>query len=425
MFIADVMAVPTRSGFFADDQSAIRGGAIHDGFTYAGKPVTPGFRSIRQPGAAVSVMLILENGQIAHGDCAAVQYSGVGGREAVFDASAAVETIDQSVAPLLRGCAITNFRDLAHAVDTLTVRGAALHAAIRYGVTQALLDAVALARGTTMAEVVRDEYHTGIDIRPVPIFVQSGDDRYGNVDKMVLKEADVLPHGLINEVQTKLGTDGELLLAYVAWVRDRIIALRRRVEYTPRLHFDVYGTVGAIFDGDVERVARYLERLGSAASPFRVCVEHVIDAGSCSEQIRVSAALRSALQQRGSDVRIAVDEWCNTLEDIELFVAAGAADVIHVKMPDLGGINNTIEALLHVRRNDLAAYCGGSANETDRSAQISAHVAMACGAVQVLAKPGMGVDEGMMIVGNEMARVAALVARRRGAPAAPSARTAV
>ena len=61
------------------------------------------------------------------------------------------------------------------------------------------------------------------------------------------------------------------------------------------------------------------------AKPFSVCVEHVIDAGSRSEQIRISAALRSALRGRGSDVQIAVDEWCNTLEDIELFVSARAA----------------------------------------------------------------------------------------------------
>jgi methylaspartate ammonia-lyase len=41
---------------------------------------------------------------------------------------------------------------------------------------------------------------------------------------------------------------------------------------------------------------------------------------------------------------------------------------------------------------------------------------MACGATQLLAKPGMGVDEGIMIVGNEMARVAALVAARGRTP---------
>jgi methylaspartate ammonia-lyase len=39
---------------------------------------------------------------------------------------------------------------------------------------------------------------------------------------------------------------------------------------------------------------------------------------------------------------------------------------------------------------------------------------MACDASQVLAKPGMGVGEGLVIVGNETARVVALVASREG-----------
>jgi methylaspartate ammonia-lyase len=417
MVIAGVLAVPGRAGFFADDQAAIRAGAVHDGFTYNGPPLTSGFRAIRQAGEAVSVLLLLSDGQVAHGDCAAVQYSGVAGRAPVFLAGVAVGMIERHIVPLLSGRAITTFRDVAAEIDDLIVDGEPLHAAIRYGVTQALLDAVARTRGVTMAEVVRDEYQTGIPIAPVPIFVQSGDDRYTNVDKMVLKEADVLPHGLINEVDTKLGRDGEKLLEYVGWVRDRILSLRARPDYLPRLHFDVYGTIGAIFAGDIDAVAAYLTRLGEVAQPFSVCVEHVIDAGSRGAQVRVSAALRAALRARTGDVRIAVDEWCNTLEDIEVFVAAGAADVIHVKTPDLGGVNNTIEALLLVARHGLAAYCGGSCNETDRSAQISAHIAMACGATQVLAKPGMGVDEGMMIVGNEMARVAALVGIRDGEPA--------
>ena len=416
MIITDVLAIPVRSGFFADDQAAIGAGARHDGFTYAGSAVTPGYRAIREAGEAVSVLLLLDDGRVAHGDCAAVQYSGVGGRDAVFDAGSAVRTIERHVAPLLRGAPVSEFRAPAARIDRLVVDGRPLHTAIRYGVTQALLDAAAQARGVTMAEIVRDEYRTGVTIAPVPMFVQSGDERHANVDKMILKEADVLPHGLINEVATKLGEDGELLLAYVAWVRDRILALRTRRDYEPRLHFDVYGTIGNAFGGDVERVARYLTKLGEAARPFRVCVEQPIDAGSRSVQIDVSVALRRALAARPSDVRIAVDEWCNTFEDIELFVAAGAADVIHVKTPDLGGINNTIEALLLVKRAGLEAYCGGSCNETDRSAQVSAHIAMACGAAQVLAKPGMGVDEGMMIVGNEMARTSALVGARSGAP---------
>jgi methylaspartate ammonia-lyase len=320
--------------------------------------------------------------------------------------------INSAVAPFLRGTEVVEFRRAAAAVDELTVDGHRLHTAIRYGVTQALLDAVAKTRGVTMAEVIRDEYETGVVLAPVPLFVQSGDDRYDNVDKMVLKEADVLPHGLINHIDMKLGRNGEVLAEYLVWVRNRILELRVRPDYAPTLHFDVYGTIGKIFDGDVDRAADYLTTLGELAKPFKLRVEHVIDAGNRDDQVTHSAMLRAALRARGSEVQIAVDEWCNTLEDIEIFVAAGAADVIHVKMPDLGGVNNTIEALLLVSRNGLLAYCGGTCNETDRSAQVSANIAMACGAAQVLAKPGMGVDEGMMIVGNEMARVAALVAAR-------------
>jgi methylaspartate ammonia-lyase len=412
--ISRVVCVPGRSGFFADDAAAIAAGARHEGFTYLGEPKTPGFRQIREPGEALSVLLVLEDGQVAHGDCAAVQYSGVGGRDPLFDARQAAMVINSELAPALVGAEASDFRGLAAVVEDIAKSGTRLHTAIRYGVGQALLDASALARRRTMAEVVRDDYRTGVAIAAVPMFVQSGDDRYDNVDKMILKEAGALPHGLVNEVHSKLGSDGELLAEYLAWVRDRILALRAREDYAPVLHVDVYGTPGVAFGGSTSRIADYLARLGEISAPFGLRVEQPLDAGSTEAQIVAMAALRSALVERGSAVQLVVDEWCNSREDIEAFVAAGAADVIHVKTPDLGCVSQTIEALLHVRRAGLAAYCGGTCNETDRSAQVSAHLAMACGATQVLAKPGMGVDEGMMIVGNEMARTEALVALRAG-----------
>jgi methylaspartate ammonia-lyase len=358
------------------------------------------------------VLLLLSDGQVAHGDCAGVQYPGVGGRDPVLRAADAMDVLDRVVAPAFVGAELADFPSLAARLEQLTDAGEPLHTAVRYGVSQALLDAVGRVRGVTMAEVVRDDYATGLPIEPVPMFVQCGDDRYSTVDRMVLKGADVLPHGLVNNMSSKVGPDGGLLLEYVAWVRDRVLALRPDPSYRPVLHFDVYGTIGAAFGGHVDRVADYLGRLAGTAAPFPLRVEQPLDGGSRDAHIAASLALREALRRRGAPVEIVVDEWCNTLEDVELFVAAGAADVVHVKTPDLGGIGNTVEALLLVARGGLGAYCGGTCNETDRSAQVSAHVAMACGAVQVLAKPGMGVDEGLMIVGNEMARVAALVAAR-------------
>jgi methylaspartate ammonia-lyase len=418
--IVGVLTEEVRTGFFADDQAAIRAGAEHDGFSYAGRPITPGFSAIRQSGEALSVLLLLEDGSVAHGDCAAVQYSGAGGRDPVFNAAQARKDIEEHLAPMLVGAELGSFRELAARVDGYQTVSGSLHTAIRYGVTQAVLDAVAQSQRLTMAEVVRDEYGTNVDLAPVPMFAQTGDDRYANAEKMILKQVDVLPHGLINHVDTKLGRRGELLEEYLRWLVTRIGQLRPDRQYRPRLHFDTYGTVGMAFDGDIASVACYLAGLGDIAAPHDVIIEHPIDAGSREAQIAMYVQLRAALKRIGSPVKIVVDEWCNTLEDIQMFVDQGAADVIHVKTPDLGGLNNTIEALLLVRERGLVAYCGGTCNETDRSAQISAHVAMACGAGQILAKPGMGVDEGLMIVGNEMARVTAIAAARQtGRPVLP------
>ena len=412
MKILEVLTVPVRTGFYADDQAAIRAGAAHDGFRYVGKPITPGFTSIRQPGEALSVMLLLDDGTVVHGDCAAVQYSGAGGRDPVFSSANAARDIEEHVAPLLRGRELTGFRDLTAQIDAIHASGSVLHTAVRYGVSQAILAAVAASRKLTMAEVVRDEYETGARLLPVPIYAQTGDDRYLNADKMILKGVEVLPHALINTVEEKLGTRGEILEDYLRWLKKRIVELRPSADYRPRIHIDTYGTIGMAFGEDISAVADYLSGLGEICAPYDLAVEHPIDAGNRDDQIVQYVELRRLLKERGAKVRLAVDEWCNTIDDIRLFVDAGAADIIHVKTPDLGGVNDTIEALLLVNRAGLEAYCGGTCNETDRSAQVSAHIAMACEASQVLAKPGMGVDEGLMIVGNEMARTAALAAVR-------------
>jgi len=405
--ISQVLSVPARTGFFADDQAAIRIGVASDGFAYAGTPVTPGFTAVRQAGEAVSVMFVLDDGFVADGDCAAVQYSGVGGRDVLFAARAGQQMIAEHVAPALTGQELTTFREMAPSLDALPV-----HTAVRYGITQALLAAIAHLRQVTMAELVRDEYETGVALAPVPVFTQCGDERYHNVDKMILKEAGALPHGLINNVAERLGANGEVLEEYLGWVRGRVLALRTREDYSPVLHFDTYGTIGLAFGMDTTRMADYLSRLADLAAPFRLRVEQPMDAGSREPQVEAMGKLRAVLRERGAAVEIVIDEWCNTMDDIRVFTDAQAADVIHVKTPDLGGVNNTIEALLYVRRHGLATYCGGTCNETDLSTRACTHIAMACGADQVLAKPGMGVDEGLMLVGNEMARVTALAQAR-------------
>lgn len=410
MKIIDVVCSAGRSGFYFDDQRAIKKGAAHDGMFYSGETVTEGFTSVRQAGESISVMIILEDGQIAYGDCAAVQYSGAGGRDPLFLAKDFIPLIDKYIKPELVGKEADNFRSLCEAMETITVDGKRLHTAIRYGVSQAILDAVAKATKRLMCEVVADEYGCTVSDSPIPIFTQSGDDRYLNVDKMIIKGAPVLPHALINNVHDKLGEHGEKLLEYVKWLRDRILYKRTDESYNPVFHLDLYGTIGAAFgDFNFSAMADYIAKVEQAAKPFHVRIEGPMDCDSDREtQIKALSGLTAELDRRGIDVELVADEWCNTLEDIKLFADNKAGHMIQIKTPDLGGINNTIEAVLYCKEKGVGAYQGGTCNETDRSAQVCVHCAMATQPVQILAKPGMGVDEGFMIAYNEMSRIIAV-----------------
>jgi len=404
MIIEQVLAAPGLTGFFFDDQLAIKMGAEEDGAAYRGCPQTEGFSEVRQRGESLSIIFLLSGGEIAFGDCAAVQYSGAGGRDPLFLAEKFAPVVEEYLAARLTGREIGSFREMAAEFDSLPdPEGRRLHTALRYGLTQVLLHAVALKNRKLMCEVLAEEYGLPLIPEPVPIFAQTGDERYTNADKAMIKRADVLPHGLINNVRSKLGTRGEKLMEYVKWLRKRVAELGGD-SYRPVLHVDVYGTLGLAFGNDLDKISSYLGRLEAAAAPLALRLEGPVDMGSKGRQIETLVKLKEKLDAQGSGVEIVADEWCNTLEDVRDFVDAGAAHMIQVKTPDLGGLHNSIEAILYARERGVGAYLGGSCNETDRSAQLCVHAALAVRPDQMLAKPGMGVDEGMMIVFNEMQR---------------------
>ncbi|MGD9910442.1 MAG: methylaspartate ammonia-lyase [Candidatus Izemoplasmatales bacterium] len=408
MKIKDVRLSVSYTGFFFDDQKAIKAGATLDGLIYVGTPIIDGFTTIRQKGEAISIQIILEDGTVGYGDCAAVQYSGTGGRDPLFLAKDYLPFMKDHIVPLLIQENIGEFKKLAEKYDHLEVEGKKLHTAIRYGITQALLNVTAAFQKVTMAEVIRKEY--GIEdttYEPVPVFTQSGDDRYTNVDKMILKEADVLPHALINNVKTKLGEKGEILKEYVEWLKNRILKYRVSEDYNPILHIDVYGTIGVAFNNDYTLMTEYLLDLEKSAFPFILRIEGPVDTGDREGTMLALKELTKRIDEIHSTVEIVADEWCNTLEDIEYFADNKAGHMLQIKTPDLGGVNNVADAIIYCNKMNIGSYCGGTCNETNISAEVTTNIAIACKAKQCLAKPGMGVDAGFMIVKNEMNRVLA------------------
>ncbi|WP_210492404.1 methylaspartate ammonia-lyase [Microvirga antarctica] len=410
MRIADALFSLGLSGYVHRDLAAIKGGAVADGMLFAGKPVSPGFRSIVEACRTVSIMLVLEDGQVAFGDCADVILAGIGGRDPAFHGDDHLALLTDDIRPWLIGRDAREFRINAEEIDRLTFHGVRSHTAIRYGASQALLHAASLSGRCTMAEVIADQYGSTLSTTPLKLLASCERDDQRQLDRMILKQVDLLPHASFTIADQHVGLDGGKLLDFVSQVSKRIAAIGAP-GYHPRIHVDVYGTLGEVFPNPEDLVA-YLGTLRQAARPYELIVESPVIAGSREEQIATLKTLRTALSKASVAVELIADEWCNGLEDVRAFAEAGAADYLQIKTPDLGGITNTIEALLHCRQRGVGACLGGTANETDQSARITAHIGLACGADFMLTKPGLGGDEGLMIVTNEMARSLELIRAR-------------
>ena len=422
---------------------------------YAAAPLTPGFRRVREVAEAVSVGLVLYDGRVAWGDCVAVEFSGKAGRDPVFRTQEGLSTIRRAVAPLLQGREVTSFRQLAEEVDGLiesveiirplpqptgmtrrdllttparlwgnvqeeekkpipteriTVERR-LHTAVRYGVSQALLKAVALARGVTMTEVVAEEWGLPLPDSPVPIHAQCGANRYAGADKMIARRVASLPHTLVDNIPEHLGEDAIVLTRYARWLKARIQELGGE-DYRPTIHLDVHGTLGQIFDNELGHVLGRLYALELAVQPYSLRVECPVLMESRGAQIEAMKTLREYVRFRKMKVQLVADEWANTLDDIRAFVDAQAADMIQIKMPDLGSVHNSVEAVLACKAGGVGAFLGGSCAETDLSARVSVHVALATRPDIIMAKPGMGVDEAISLAQNEMARTLAWIRAR-------------
>jgi methylaspartate ammonia-lyase len=410
MKIEDVVFVAGLSGYFNKDLQAVKAGAKPNGTFLEGKPLTPGYTHIVQAGAIVSVMLVLEDGSVATGECADVIFSGLAGRDPLFIPQEHLPMLEAVVRPWLAGRDVRAFRANAEEIDRMEAGGKRLHTALRYGLTQALLNATALAGRETAAEVIAREYGSKLQAQPVGILASCHRGDALQLDRVIMKRAAVLPHASFT-LAKDLGPRGEVLMDYAASISRRIQEVGAP-DYKPRIHLDLYGTLGDLFGSDLDGLADYLARLAQAAQPYELLIESPVIAASRAAQIETFRTLKDKLKTRGAKVGLIADEWCNTLEDTKVFAEAKACDFVQIKTPDLGGINNSIEAVLHCRANGMGCCLGGTANETDLSARITAQIALATGPDFLLSKPGIGADEGLMILTNEMLRTLALVRHR-------------
>lgn len=411
MKIRQIVTAIGHHGFAHKDLAAMKAGAKPNGFLFEGPTVQPGFRAIVQAGSVLSLMLVLEDGSVAQGDCLDVIFAGAAGRDPLFDPAEHMALVEGPIAAALIGQDVSAFRPLAERLDALAPGGTRLHTALRYGISQALLHATATARRELMAEVVAREYGARIGDATIPILVSIQKTDMLQLDRMIMKRAGLLPHASFTVVEADLGRDGGKLLDYAGRVAARIREIGAP-DYRPRIHLDTYGTLGELFGNDADAIVAFIARAARTVAPYQLLLESPVIAATMDAQVAIYRRMRQGLAATGTNAKLVVDEWCNTLEDIRLFGAAEATDFVQIKAPDLGGLTNTIEAVLFCRSIGLGCCLGGTANETDQSSRITTHVGMACGPDFLLGKPGLGGDEALMIQTNEMRRTLALLAAK-------------
>ena len=460
--IVQVLTVPGAGAGWYEDAAALQAQRLSPGERFTAPPVTPGFRAAREVAEALSVGLVLDDGRVAWGDCVAGAAGSAPGGAGLFRADGGRSTIEQVVAPVLEGETLDSFRELAATIDLLeeaveVVRPASpasspvlsspkelsrrdlltapgrllqaargepdhaepvtirrrLHPAVRYGLSQALLRAVAMDRGVTMAEVIASEWDLPRPDAVIAIHARSGGGRCYEVERMMARRVASLPHDLPGGNPDSVGLDGSGLTRYIRWLKERSQVLGGQ-DYQPAIHMDVQGTLGRIYDNQLGRMLGQLYAWELAAGPCLLRIENPVIMEGRDEQVETLRALREYVDLRKMKVQLVAGAWTNTLEDIRAFVDGRAAHMVQIKMPALGSMHNTVEAVLACKAIGLGACLGGSRGETDVSARASAHVALATRPDLLMAKPGGGVDEAISLVQNEMARCLAQIELRAG-----------
>ncbi len=401
--IAEVRAIEGQGAYYYEDFTTLRNHSISEDKRWVTPSSTEGFRFVREIAEVVSLGIYCEETGWSWGDCVGVSYSGKSGREKLFRASDGIAQIKKSVIPFLKNKELTTFRNLMAEIDHLE-----LSLAVKYGLSQSLLQVFAFAHSEQPWQTLQREWGLVEVPQAVPIQGSSGNQREVNAEKMLRNRLAGLPHGQVDDIPNQVGAQGENLLGYVNWLRKQIGDLGDK-NYHPVIHLDVHGALGVVFNDDAKKIGEYLKRIEESCYPYPVRIESGLLGSNQTETIFQLKELRAILEQRNIKVQLVADEWANTLSDILEFARSGAVHMVHIKMPDLGGIHHSVEAVLNLKKLGVGSLLGGSCVETDLSARMSVQVALATQPTAILAKPGMGIDEAIQITRNEMNRSLALV----------------
>lgn len=396
-----------------------------------------------QPGNTLSIGLVIDDQRVAWGVCPFVPGS-------PFEIDTATNTIQQRVAPALRGERLASFRKLAARIDALTetvtvnqplpqpqrdnqagkfsrrdlftgrLWSAApepaptreitveqpITAAIRYGASQALLAAVAMTQNKSIAETIAAEYALTMPVAAVAThaWVQPPDDDATTaIDGLLARQIASLGYTIAaNNDKAQPGVSGESLQRQVRRLQTHIAAAAP--GYQPVIHLDLKGEFGRLFDDDPGKILGALVGLEQAAGPYLVRVVDPAVLDSRGAQIELLRQLKGYLRMRRMRLQLVAGAWVDSGAAVADFIEAEAVHAVQLNAPQFGSLHGTIEAILTGREQDVVTLLAGDGRDDGHSAQVLAHVALAARPDVIIAPEGAS---GLALLHDEMARTLA------------------
>ncbi|MCB8945055.1 MAG: hypothetical protein H6658_15015 [Ardenticatenaceae bacterium] len=401
---------------------------------------------VTQPGLGVvpgqqilSVGLELADGYVAWGECVAEP-------SAQFDVPAALDSIDKVIRPFLHHRPLTTFRDVTEKLNNLTeivtltettypaasqatgpsrrdlLRGQftavptppqpltktyqverPLLAPLRYGLSQALVQAVAHERGQGVADVLVEEYGLVSRKTAVPLHAEINPLTPLSLEMIVNNPIASIGYSIsgTNPV-AELGQNGEVLQRFARQLKEMLVETADPPSLS--FYFNVRGGYGRLCGDNLGQILGMLYGLEKAAEPFLVRVQDPFIFPDQAAQIKNLASLKSYLQTRKMKLQLVAQSGIHTATAAQALVQADAAHMLHLHLPQMGSLDEGVTAVQHCQQNNIAVLWGGTPEETEIAARLSMQAALAVQPDLLLVKLGRLGETAVSLLHNEMTR---------------------
>lgn len=269
---------------------------------------------------------------------------------------------------LITGFMAEEAKSAAHHEEAVVERP--LHPALQYGLTAALLKAVAAVnRVSVMALVVR-AYGLPVPETAVPLQFPLNDQNMQAAHTILTTHVASLGYTTSkNNHKATLGTNGELLQRHVR----RLAAWLPTVDaaFQPTLHLDLRDSFQELFANDEGKILGALVGLEQAAKPFILHIQNPVWQDSREAQLKSLEKLKGYLAFRRLKLQLVADAWIDSLADVKDFARPEVCHLLHIALPRLGNLEAGITAVLHLNAQDRSVILSG------QDSPLTTHIALA------------------------------------------------